>query len=378
MQTVNKFILAITLITCLTSCTNQSVRLLKNTPDMTDRLMVGSFTTEAGSGITLLDVNLQNGKSDVLHTMPAANASYQVYHPKMQRVYSVSMDTKSKQSVVHVYTVSANNDAIELTQTVDIGGRGACHIALDSDGNKLAVVNYSTGDMSYLQVDPVHGTLTKVDEFANLGRSVTQRQTAPHLHYANWDSENRHLYVTDLGTDEILIFSTDDDLQLKHRQKTAKGSGPRHLAFHPRLSLVYAVNELNHSVSWYAINPDTGALSLVDSVVLSASDGPNLASAIRISSDGRFLYTAVRGDDTLHVYAIDDVGTLKQVQVLSSGGEHPRDLQLATNGKHMYVANQYSDQINVFAREQQSGRLTPVGKPIITKKPASILDVTKR
>ncbi len=49
----------------------------------------------------------------------------------------------------------------------------------------------------------------------------------------------------------------------RYRKLPAAGHGPRHLAFHPVLDVVYVSGELDSTVSVFAYTPATGALAEV-------------------------------------------------------------------------------------------------------------------
>ncbi|MFF0049175.1 lactonase family protein [Streptomyces sp. NPDC005498] len=69
-------------------------------------------------------------------------------------------------------------------------------------------------------------------------------------------------------------------------------------------------------------------------------------SAPVVSHDGRHLWAAVRGTDTIAVLALDAIG--EQADLVTSvpcGGRWPRDLVLHPSGKRLYAANEGSGDI---------------------------------
>src|SRR5690606_8598263 len=95
----------------------------------------------------------------------------------------------------------------------------------------------------------------------------------------------------------------------------------------------------------------------------SGTDG---AADIRLSPDGRFLYASNRGDaNTLAIYRINGSdGTLVKVGNQSVLGSGPRNFALTPDGNHLLVANQYSDEVVVFARDIEAGLLSDTGDRI--------------
>ncbi|NYV78523.1 beta-propeller fold lactonase family protein, partial [Streptomyces sp. UH6] len=72
-------------------------------------------------------------------------------------------------------------------------------------------------------------------------------------------------------------------------------------------------------------------------------------SAPVVSLDGRRLWAAVRGTDTVVVLAVDEDG--ERLEFLTSvpcGGSWPRDLVLHPSGDRLYAANERSGDVTWF------------------------------
>ncbi|QXH48787.1 beta-propeller fold lactonase family protein [Pseudomonas xanthosomatis] len=116
------------------------------------------------------------------------------------------------------------------------------------------------------------------------------------------------------------------------------------------------------------ISSDSGLLvftrtgdSWAQSASLSPTDGNAWFSALQLSADGKYLFAANSGGNTLvSVYAVGDNGALSLVQHLAgSAGEHyANSLALAADGKTLYVADGttlYSLQVGADGKLAQSG-----------------------
>ena len=85
----------------------------------------------------------------------------------------------------------------------------------------------------------------------------------------------------------------------------------------------------------------------------------NSASEILVHPNGRFVYSANRGDDTVTVYhANPDTGRLMVREVENVRGSFPRNINLDATGKWLLAAGQHSNTVAVFAIDQESGDLT--------------------
>lgn len=259
----------------------------------------------------------------------------------------------------------------QLGQPVSTHGRTPCHLSIDPSGRYLLNADYSSGSIS---VHPIldDGSLGAASEIVqHTGSGPTNRQKGPHAHMIVPDPARGHILAVDLGADSIFRYElAPDDGRLSVVDAIAMpaGSGPRHLVIQDHLA--YVANELDSTVS--VINLDAGSVALTVSSLPADSNDVSYPSAVRLSPDGRFLYVANRGPDTVAAFAVD-AGQLELVHTMSTGGVHPRDLMLAPDASHVYVANQFSDTITVFERDESSGALTPVGDAFSTPSPACIV-----
>jgi 6-phosphogluconolactonase len=134
------------------------------------------------------------------------------------------------------------------------------------------------------------------------------------------------------------------------------------LAFHPSGKFVFLVTELSADLVSYRWNAKGGTLHQVQIVPLDevSFTGTKSGAHVQTSSDGRFLYAANRGANSMQVYSVDEQsGKLTEVQRISSAGKMPWDFSLDPSGRWLLVANNASNSINVFAVDPASGKLTP-------------------
>ena len=152
------------------------------------------------------------------------------------------------------------------------------------------------------------------------------------------------------------------------------GSGPRHICFDENYAYDFIINELTGSITIikhsaekkeYEIKGtyDTkGQLSdsLKESVNTSTSIDTDLgAAAIRVSADGRFVYTSMRSDNTIRLFEFDRISeSLNYIASYPTGGRTPRDFTIDPTGKWLLVAHQDSDTIAIFNVNSSNGTLS--------------------
>jgi 6-phosphogluconolactonase len=153
------------------------------------------------------------------------------------------------------------------------------------------------------------------------------------------------------------------------------GAGPRHLAFHPTLPLVFVANELDSTVVTLRFDALRGALSPFDSrsTLPAGWIGTNYPADIHLAPSGRTLYVSNRGHNSLAVFSVaESTGALSLDQTVSTDGDWPRNFSLDPSGHWLLVANQRSDSIVVFARDEESGRLAPTGQRMALPSPVCL------
>ena len=153
------------------------------------------------------------------------------------------------------------------------------------------------------------------------------------------------------------------------------GAGPRHLAFHPTLPLVFVANELDSTVTTLRFDRESGTLSAFEtrSTLPIGWTGTSYVADIHVAPSGRTLYVSNRGHNSIAVFSVaDTTGALSLVQVVSTEGDWPRNFSLDPTGQWLLVANQRSGSIVVFRRDQESGRLTPTTQRIAMPSPVCL------
>jgi 6-phosphogluconolactonase len=192
--------------------------------------------------------------------------------------------------------------------------------------------------------------------------------------------DNRYVFAADLGQDRIRVSRLDPESGSllpsdPPEVVCAPGSGPRHMAMHPDGRHLFLVHELNNTVALFEYEPESGRLTIRQTISTLPTDwkGTSYAADIQVTSDGRFLYVSNRGHDSLAILGIDGKpGTLEVREFVPVRGRWPRQFRLTPDGRFLVVANQESDTITVFSVDPASGGLTPVGEPVAVPAPVCV------
>jgi 6-phosphogluconolactonase (cycloisomerase 2 family) len=195
-----------------------------------------------------------------------------------------------------------------------------------------------------------------------------------------FDPSGRFLLVPDKGLDRVFVFRFDRDTgRLAPTEqgsvKTRPGAGPRHLAFHPTLPIVWVLNELDSTVTTYRWDGEHGTLTPVQVITTLPTNftGASTAAEIAVSGDGRFVYCSNRGHDSVMTLAVEPSGLLATIGWDATQGRGPRYIGLDRAGRFLQAANEQGDTVVTFARDPASGRLTPTGQVIKNASPVTIV-----
>lgn len=318
------------------------------------RLFIGSYTRDGrgrGDGVTVWDRDPASGAlRPAAPAVPVPEASYLAAHPLRPVLYAVS---ERDEGQVVALAVEADGRMRELNRR-PTGGADPCHLAVDPAGRYLATANYTAGSLSVHPIADDGALLPRTDLVRHIGGGpVPDRQEGPHVHMVRFTAD--HLLAVDLGNDTVRAYglsTRDGHLRPLHVTHVPPGTGPRHLA-PGGAGVAYLVGELSGTLSVLRTDGD-GTLTDLGSVPLSDDPAPNLAAAVAVAPDGRYVYASNRGPDSISVFAVSGDGLTKIAEV-PSGGRGPRDITLA--GDHLYAANEESDTVAVFHRDATTGLL---------------------
>ncbi|MFY7651071.1 MAG: lactonase family protein, partial [Chitinophagaceae bacterium] len=206
-------------------------------------------------------------------------------------------------------------------------------------------------------------------------------QEASHAHMIMLNELNNRAYVANLGNDSVHMFhfkATETENPLTYLPavsfKVADGSGPRHVALHRQLPIVYVLNELTGTIDvWEEVaNKFQLKQSLPTGRVMAKDKG---SAHLLLTDDNQYLYSSDRnGYNTISVFKVDGKnGQLTLLQTISTNGQTPRHFTIDATGKWLVVGNQNSKSIQLFKRNIQTGLLSITNYVVGIPNPACLL-----
>ncbi|MCS0631131.1 lactonase family protein [Telluria mixta] len=306
-----------------------------------------------------------------------ARTTWAVAHPRLPILYGVD-DDNARPGRVIAYAIDRATGALATMGEVAAGGNGTTFLALDAPARTLLAANFAGGSVSSIALDQAGRLGALVSTLAETGSGPHRRQASAHAHGAAVDPSGRFVLVPDLGADRVFVVAFDRATRVLAPHgafAVPPGSGPRHLVFGADGRYAYLVNELTAQLMVLRWDPREGRLALVQALAMddAAFTGQSSGAEVAVSPDGRFVYAANRGDNTLLVYRVDAAtGMLAEIQRVPSGGQAPWSFTLHPSGRWLLVAHQKSGTVNVFGIDPASGLLADSGRSAAVRAAVSV------
>ncbi|NRF66964.1 beta-propeller fold lactonase family protein [Aquincola sp. S2] len=240
------------------------------------------------------------------------------------------------------------------------------YIATDKTGRWLFAASYGGHKLS---VSPIGA-----DGVAGAAQQILA--TGKNAHAAVPDAAGRHLYVTNLGSDQVMQWRFDAASgALTPTEPPAlalrPGSGARHLVLHPNGRHAYLLNELDASVELLDIDAQRGTLTARKhwSSLPPGFGGKPWAADLHLTPDGRHLYTSERTTSTLAMWKVN--ATTGELTLIGHQPteKQPRGFRIDPSGRWLLAVGQLSHQMSVYRIDADSGRLAPQTTLILGKNP---------
>lgn len=340
-------------------------------------MLVGTYTKPGKSeGIYVYTFNATTGElTPKSKVTGVANPSFLAISRDRKHVYCVN---ETNEGTVSAFRFDSESGALSLLNTAPSGGSSPCYISTDDRGKFVFVGNYGGGSVSAIPIMNDGSLGSPGQTIQHEGNSVKSNQEKPHVHAAVLSKDDRHLFVPDLGTDKVNIYdvnyASDKPLNATTFATAEPGSGPRHFIFDSSGKNAFLIQEMTGVVTAYTYAE--GRITPRQSLALPAAGftGRIDAADIHLSPDGKFLYGSLRGDiNEIVILTVDNTGIMRYAGRVSTQGKTPRNFTIDPTGNFMLVANQNSDEVIVFKRDQKTGMLHATDKKITLGSPVCLL-----
>ena len=331
---------------------------------------IGTGRSKASKGIYHCQLNQATGRlGEVKLVAEASGPGFLAMHPTGQKLYAVATLNEVPSVIAYQIERNAEEVSLRLSTHVPIGDGGAAHVAVNHDASLLLTAQYGGGSVASYRLSPTGDLIEQTGRIKHEGGSgvVEGRQNAPHAHWVGFSPDQRFAFVPDLGLDQVVIYKVDSENAVLERHGAGivpPGGGPRHMKFHPNGRWIYVLNELALSVTVFDYDAKLGTMTPKQTIPTVArelleKEKFKSASEIRVHPNGRFIYSANRGHDTITVFSVNDKsGQLSVVELENVRGATPRNFNLNPSAHWLIAAGQDSNTLATFEVSGTTGELT--------------------
>ena len=333
---------------------------------LTVTLIAGLTPTVAEAG-SLLFVSLLREKQIVTFQRDAASGKLvrglSTFCPAEPACMSVSGDRRTlfvsfrSSGQLASYRIDPQGRRLQLLSVV-AGGEDPAYLLPDRTGRFLLSAYYAANKVCVHAI-AADGKLSE--------QPVQTVPTAEKAHGIALSSRNQFVFVPHTGANRIFQFrfdATNGRLAAGEPAfvRTPAADHPRHICLHWSDRWAYVSNEAGDSLGVYEVDRLRGKLRPLQTVstLPAGFDGSRNATArCEMTRNGRFVYVANRGHDSIACFAINQqtglVTSLGQVPTEQT----PRSFTIAPDGRFLYAAGQGSGRLATFSI-QASGKLKRV------------------
>lgn len=346
-----------------------------------------------GQGIKVFTRH-SSGDWQLIQTLPSAqdNPSWLAFNAARTCLYVihgdgnlVSLYRRDGQSgLLHWVADQTTGPANPHPQLDPLRRNNPVHAVITPDEGYLLIANHEGGNIACLRIEPddtlspplsltpIVGLANRPGEPVNLSRP----------HEMIFAPDNRHFALpvqgrkAGQGIDMVQIYRYESGvLQQTDQSELENSSWPRHVDFHPSGRWLYCLTELGNTLTVFDYATDSGKITRTQTLssLPDSWQARSDASEIEVHPNGKVLYAANRGHDSIGIFAINPHdGTLTAKAWVPCGGKTPRFTTLSPNGRYFYSANEDADTLCEFRVDTDSGMLESTGVCIPAESPTCI------
>ena len=327
----------------------------------------------AGPGIVCCSLNLDTGAlAFESEPIPARNPSYLWLNKDRTQLYAIAevLDHDGQEDgCLQVYTI--DQKTIQAQQVISSHGTGPAYCRGDQSEQFLLCVNYLAGSVHSfpIQADGSLAGPVSSDTLSGSGPNKA-RQEGPHPHCIITNPQNTRAYLTELGTDQWISYRFDAqngsfEMLEAERFKFAPNSGPRHAWFHPDGTHLFITLELSSQLAVLKVREGSAPELIGICATTQYDTAVNHPSEHAVTQDGKHIYVANRGQDSIGILEFDTTDqTLQQIGETPCGGKTPRHIALSPDERYLLVANQDGNTVTCLQRDPNTGQISPTNSQL--------------
>ena len=331
----------------------------------------------ADGQLSVYAVNKDTGRLSPLQQLPLPGAGPFTFAPNRKLMYATATVNAQKKDPAITTLAIDKIGKLKLLNRAAVNLRPG-YLMTDNNGEFLAGNHYGPGKATVWEIDPIYR-----------GATISELTLEQRAHSAVFSPDNHWLLVPATGPNKVFInqFTAQVGTAKPHDPPFARGPAgenearqPRHLIFHPNLSVVYTSNEREQpGVGAWQWDKEKGRLTPMQNIVTQPKGftGKITTADLHLTPDAKFLYLSNRditarheptGKDSIVAFSIDPQnGRLKKI------GHYPcervpRSFTIDKLGKFLYVAGQTDARLGAY-RIENTGALKKITQYQVGKGP---------
>lgn len=336
---------------------------------------IGTYPKKKSRGIIICDVNTGDHSLRFREEVPIEHPSVLFALPEKRLLYCNS------NKGVALFGIG-DDGGLTRIQNSEIDAMRPRSLSTDSSGKLLFTGGFHDAIVTVHKLGKGGkiGALTGKAYHEGFG-TVAERTFTPHITCVLPTPDDRFLCSVDNGTDRVVIYRIEKSGSIEQFDilRCTPGSGPRAMVFGKNGRHAYIISNISNTVSVYDYKPGSEAsppkFKLVQTVPTAYHDSDtiyDMAAAIRVSPDGKYLFAATAGDNTATLFSIASDGTLEYRFSLPVSGAYPKDIAFLPGGKNIAVVCNESNIVNTFKLDLEKNLLVQSGRPVFADDPSCI------
>ena len=325
----------------------------------------------AGGQLTVFGVNKESGELSLVQALPFEGAGPFTFAPNRKLMYAVAVMSDEEDNMPAIATLQIGKGGkLKLANRARVNLRPG-YLMTDNNGEFLAGNHYGPGKATIWKLDPLCR-----------GVAVQELTFEQKAHSTVFSPDNHWLLVPATGPNKVFInhFTAQVGSTEPNDPPFANGPAgernarqPRHLIYHPNLSIAYTTNERDQpGVGVWQWDTEKGTLISIQNIVTQPEgfNGRITTADLHLTRDARFLYVSNRdnskrrsptGKDSIVGFSVDpQTGRLKLIGH-NPCERVPRSFTIDKLGKYLYVAGQGDARLGAY-RIEESGVLKKITK----------------
>lgn len=369
---------------------------------------------EGSGGLTVFEQHPETGELTMTgrfhEHLAVGSIGFAPNSPTLYALDEAKHSTGHTGGTVHAFNIEPATGGLSHISSAPTMGSYPCSLTVDPKGDFLAVANYGSEDsVVRSETTPEGRRLIKLNDEGSTALfriradgSVSDAtdiavhtrssgvdktwQTAPHPHAVGFSPSGDRLVTCDRGGDTVTVYAVDREngaLDLESELCAEPGWGPRSIAFSATLPYFVISSELQAKAASFYLDPKTGDCVQIGSVGTEPAgfrpENPTdffsrtHPSAVAVHPRLPCAYVLNRGHNSVARFDLDaGTGKLQFMEATPSEGDAPWALALDGPGRFLYVGNQGSGKIVIFAVDASTGALRPTGAVAYTPRLASL------